>query len=343
MTQSKPLHDEQSTNFLLYTTPSGDINIQIIIQWQTGRLSQKRMAELFGVDSDTISYHLTNIYKEHELDENATTEEISVVQTEWTREVQRVVKHYNLDAVISVWYRVNSHQATQFRIWATTILHDYIIKGFTIDDSRLKSWSKLFGQDYFQELLERVRSIRSSERRIYQKITDIFAECSDDYSKDAEITSEFYATVQNKFHYAITHQTWAEIVHSHANHDKPNMWLTTWKNAPQGRILKSDVTVAKNYLSEEEIKKLERTISSFFDYIENRIEQQQSFTMEEFASSVNEFLSFNRFEILDSKWSISHDQAKIKAFEEYDTYNKQQVIESDFDRAVNNIIHNIEE
>lgn len=338
---SNDINPQQVDNFLLYTTPNGDVKVQILIQWQTWWLSQKRMAELFDVDSDTISYHLTNIYKEYELDEKATTEEIAVVQMEGTREVQRMVKHYNINAIISVWYRVSSYQATQFRIWATTVLQEYMVKWFAMDDDRLKSWSKLFGQDHFQELLERVRSIRSSERRIYQKITDIFEECSDDYDKLSDITRDFFATVQNRFHYAITQQTWAEIVHTHADHSKPNMWLTTWKNGPKGRILKADVMIAKNYLSEDEIKKLERTISSFFDYIENRIEQQQSFTMAEFVASVNEFLSFNRFEILKDKWSISSDQAKAKAFEEYDIYNKQQVIESDFDRVVKTVLqHN---
>lgn len=247
---------------------------------------------------------------------------------------------YNLDAIISVGYRVNSIQATHFRIWATKILKEYIQKGFVLDDERLKQGKTAFGQDYFRELLERVRSIRASERRIYQQITDIFAECSIDYDKYSPVTQDFYATVQNKFHYAITGQTAAEIIYTKADHTKDNMGLTAWKNSPDGRILKSDVSVAKNYLSEKEIKRLERTVSGYFDYIEDLIERENTFTMQEFAKSVNEFLAFRRYDILPdgNKGKISQKQAKDKAEKEYDIFNKTQHIESDFDKEVKKLL-----
>ncbi|MBE6081869.1 MAG: cell filamentation protein Fic [Tissierellaceae bacterium] len=324
--------------FLIYNTPEENVSVNAIIKDETIWLTQKSMAELFDCTTDNISFHLKNIYADGELNENSTTEEFSVVQQEGTRKVKRKIKFYNLDAIISVGYRVNSRKATHFRIWATGVLKEYMIKGFAMDDERLKQGKTAFGKDYFRELLERVRSIRASERRIWQQITDIFAECSIDYDKDAQVTHDFYAMVQNKFHYAITGQTAAEIIHSKADRNKENMGLTTWKNAPDGRILKSDVTVAKNYLEEKQIKQLERAISGYFDYIEDLIERENTFTMEEFSESINEFLSFRKYKILKDKGSISKKQADAKAEEEYIHFNKTQKIISDFDREVKKLM-----
>lgn len=320
-------------NILLYTTPNWDITVEALLSNENVWLSQKRMSELFGVVENNITYHLQEIFKSWELDKEATTQKFWVVQKEGNRSVKREVLFYNLDAIIAVGYRVNSLQATQFRIWATNVLKEYIIKGFSMDDQRLKN-GQHFGKDFFEELLERVRSIRASERRIWQKITDIFAECSLDYDPTSDITNDFYAMVQNKFHYAITGKTAAEIVYSSVDQTKPHMGLTTRKNAPKGRILKSDTTIAKNYLQPEEIKKLERTISSYFDYIENQIEQKKEFTMASLANSVNKFLEFNDFGVLDGKGKISHQQAKNKAYKEYEEFNPAQKIESDFDKLV---------
>lgn len=328
---------DQTTEFLLYTTPSGDIKVEVFLHNENLWLTQDRMAELFGVDRSVITKHLKNIYEEKELDENSTSAKIAQVQIEGDREVKREVKFYNLDAIIAVGYRVSSKRATQFRIWATNTLKEYIIKGYAMDDERMKN-GQYFGKDYFQELLERIRSIRTSERRIYQKITDIFAECSIDYDKNADITKNFYAMVQNKFHYAITGKTAAEIIYETADKSKPFMGLKTWKNATKGRILKSDTVVAKNYLEEKEIKQLERTISSYFDYIERMIEAREILTMEKLAESINEFLQFNRYEILQDKGKVSHKQAEQKAFTEYDEFNKTQAIESDFDREVKKLL-----
>ena len=282
--------------------------------------------------------HLICCYDTNELNKETTTEKISVVQKEGSRNVKRNIDFYNLDAIISVGYRVNSRQATKFRIWATGVLKEYMIKGFVLDDERLKQGETVFGKDYFKELLERVRSIRASERRIWQQITDIFAECSIDYDKNSDVTKRFYSTVQNKFHYAITGQTAAEIVYSSADREKENMGLTTWKNSPDGRILKSDVTVAKNYLDEKQIRQLERTVSGYFDYIEDLIERENTFTMEEFAESVNEFLSFRRYKTLTDNGRISAKQAKVKAEAEYDAFNKTQKINSDFDKEVKKML-----
>lgn len=320
--------------FLLYSTPEENISIQTIVKDETIWLTQKAMAQLFGCSSDNISLHLKNIFKDKELIEEATTEKISVVQKEGNRNVERTNIFYNLDAIISVGYRVNSTKATKFRIWATKTLKEYIQKGFVLDDERLKQGTSVFGKDYFKELLERVRSIRASERRIWQQITDIFAECSFDYDKDSSITHDFYATIQNKFHYAITGKTAAEIINSKADSSKDFMGLTTWKNAPDGRILKSDVTIAKNYLEEKDIKRLERLVTGFFDYIEDLIERENTFSMEEFAKSVNEFLSFRKYEILKDKGNISKIEADKKAELEYDKFNKTQKIVSDFDKAI---------
>ncbi|MBR2511336.1 MAG: virulence RhuM family protein, partial [Alphaproteobacteria bacterium] len=278
-------------NFLVYNTPNQDVKINAMVRDDTIWLTQKSMAELFGVQIPAISKHLKNIFEEGELDEKVvvskmeiTTQHGAISDKTQTSETQ----FYNLDAIISVGYRVNSVKATNFRIWATKVLHEYIQKGFVLDDERLKQGKQAFGKDYFRELLERVRSIRASERRIYQQITDIFAECCIDYDKNSDITNNFYATVQNKFHYAITGQTAAEIIYTKADRTKDNMGLTTWKHSPDGRILKSDVGIAKNYLSEKEIKQLERTVSGYFDYIEDLIERENTFTMAEFANCVNE-------------------------------------------------------
>lgn len=325
---------ENSQNFILYSTPNGEVKLEILLQEESLWLTQKAIAELFGVDRSVITKHLINIYETDELSKISTCAKIAQVQKEGNREVKREIEFYNLDAIISVGYRVNSSKATQFRIWATKTLKEYIIKGFVLDDERLKQGQKVFGKDYFRELLQRVRSIRASERRIYQQVTDIFAECSIDYDKNSEITKNFYAMVQNKFHYAITGKTAPEIIYSTADKTKENMGLSTWKNAPDGRILKQDILVAKNYLQEKEISQLERTITSYFDYIEGLIERQNTFTMEQLAESVNKFLSFNEYKILEGKGKISKIQADKKAVEEYEIFNKTQKIISDFDKEI---------
>lgn len=324
----------QQHNFILYQTPSGEVSLSVLLKDETIWLTQKMMAELFQTTPQNITIHLKNIFEEGELQEDATCKDFLQVQQEGDRTVNRKSKFYNLDAVISVGYRVNSTKATQFRIWATKTLKEFIIKGFVLDDNRLKQGETFFGKDYFKELLERVRSIRASERRIYQQITDIFAECSIDYDPNAEITKNFYAMVQNKFHFAITGNTAAEIIYKNANAKKENMGLTTWKNAPKGRILKSDTSVAKNYLQEKQIKQLERTVTSYFDYIENLIERENTFTMEQLAQSVDKFLNFNEFKILDGKGKISHQRAMDKAGKEYEQFNKTQKIISDFDKEI---------
>jgi len=319
---------------VLYHIDDTDIDVNAVIQNDSIWITQKAMAQLFNCSSDNISLHLKNIYSDEELDPSSTTEKISVVRKEGNRNVKRAIDFYNLDAIISVGYRVNSKQATKFRIWATSVLKEYMLKGFVLDDERMKQGENIFGKDYFRELLERVRSIRASERRIWQQITDIFAECSIDYDKTSDITQKFYATIQNKFHYAITRSTAAEIIYERADHSKENMGLTTWKYAPDGRILKSDVSVAKNYLDEKQIRQLERAVSGYFDYIEDLIERENTFTMEEFAASVNEFLEFRKYDILKDNGKVSHKQAKEKAEAEYDIFNRTQHIYSDFDKAV---------
>lgn len=325
---------QKDLQFLLYTTPSEDIKINAVIKDETLWLTQKAMAELFGTTPQNITLHLKNIYDEQELVREATCKDFLQVQKEGSREVSRNLTFYNLDAIISVGYRINSARATQFRIWATKVLKEYIQKGFVLDDDRLKQGTTAFDKDYFRELLERVRSIRASERRIWQQITDIFQECSFDYDKNSKITQDFFATVQNKFHYAITGQTAAEIVYYKADSTQEHMGLKTWTGAPDKRILKSDVSIAKNYLTEEQIRRLERTVTGYFDYIEDLIERENTFTMEQFAASVNEFLAFRKYQILPDKGSISHEKAKAHAEAEYDKFNKKQKIESDFDRAV---------
>lgn len=317
--------------FLIYSTPEENVLVDVVVKDEDIWVTQKAMAELFGVKVPAISKHLKNIFEEGELQQESTISKMETVQNEGTRNIKRLVDFYNLDAIISVGYRVNSHKATKFRIWATQILKEYMQKGFAMDDERLKQGKTFFGKDYFRELLERVRSIRASERRIWQQITDIFAECSLDYDEKSPITHQFYATVQNKFHYAITKQTAAEIVYNNADHTKENMGLTTWKNAPDGRILKSDVTIAKNYLSEKEIRQLERAVTGYFDYIEDLIERENTFNMEQFSASINEFLAFRRYDILPDKGKVSHKEAVAKAHAEYDIFNKTQRIVSDFD------------
>jgi hypothetical protein len=328
---------DADTPFLLYGSDDEQVHIKVLMREDSIWLPQKLMAELFQTTSDNIGLHLKNIYSEGELVESATAEDFSVVQNEGGRVVRRNVRHYNLDAIIAVGYRVNSKRATQFRIWATQILKEYIKKGFVLDDDRLKQGKRVFGEDYFDELLERIRSIRASERRIYQQITDIFAECSMDYDPKSDITQNFYAMVQNKFHFAITGHTAAEIINTKADSNAKHMGLLTWKNAPKGRVLSTDVTVAKNYLTEPEIKKLERTISSFFDYIEIIIENRVRMNMEDMAASVNKFLTFNEYKILPNKGNISKARADEKALAEYKIFNKTQKIESDFDKAVKQI------
>lgn len=317
--------------FLIYSTPEENVLVDVVVKDENIWVTQKAMAELFGVKVPAISKHLKNIFEEGELQQESTISKMETVQSEGTRNIKRLVDFYNLDAIISVGYRVNSHKATKFRIWATQILKEYMQKGFAMDDERLKQGKTFFGKDYFRELLERVRSIRASERRIWQQITDIFAECSLDYDEKSPITHQFYATVQNKFHYAITKQTAAEIVYNNADHTKENMGLVTWKNAPDGRILKSDVTIAKNYLSEKEIRQLERAVTGYFDYIEDLIERENTFNMEQFSASINEFLAFRRYDILLDKGKVSHKEAVTKAHAEYDIFNKTQKIVSDFD------------
>lgn len=325
----------QSSEFLLYTTPDGKVHVDVFFKDETVWLTQKKMAELFDVDVRTVSEHLQNIFKSEELDMKSTIRKIRTVQKEGDRDVSREVDFYNLDAIIAVGYRVSSKRATQFRIWATQTLREYIIKGFAMDDERLKNGSH-FGKDYFQELLERIRSIRASERRIYQQITDIFAECSIDYDPKSQVTHQFFATVQNKFHFAITGETAAEIVYKKVDAKKPNMGLETWKNSPEGRVLKSDTTIAKNYLEKKEIKRLERLISSYFDYLENLVENHTTFKMEDLAESINKFLDFNEYKILGDAGKISKSQSEQKAFKEYEKYNKIQGknLESDFDKVL---------
>lgn len=329
--------------FLLYREENEDVTVNALVKDESIWLTQSGLAELFGIDKSGISRHLKNIFNDGELQEEVvvakiatTTQHGAITDKTQTNETN----FYNLDAIISVGYRINSIRATHFRIWATSVLKEYMIKGFAMDDERLKQGKTLFGKDYFRELLERVRSIRASERRIWQQITDIFAECSIDYDKNSQITHEFYAMVQNKFHYAITGKTAAEIVYTSADREKENMGLTTWKNAPEGRILKSDVTVAKNYLDEKQIRRLERTVTGYFDYVEDLIEDEYVFTMEDFSKSINEFLSFRKFDILKGKGKISKQVADKKAVNEYEIFNKTQRINSDFDKEIKKLTDN---
>jgi len=319
--------------------PEDSGKVQVVIKDETIWCTQKAMAQLFGVGVPAVSKHLKNIFEEGELSPEMTISKMETVINRGKRgEVNEFIDFYNLDAIIAVGYRVSSLKATRFRQWATKILNEYIRKGFAMDDERLKQGTAMIGKDYFRELLERVRSIRASERRIWQQITDIYAECSIDYDRSAKTTRDFYAMVQNRFHYAITGQTAAEIIYTKADHTKENMGLTTWKNAPDGRVLKSDVSIAKNYLQEKEIRQLERTVAGYFDYIEDLIERENTFNMEQFAASINEFLTFRRYQILPDKGKISAAQAKKKAEDEYALFDPMQQIDSDFDKEVRKIL-----
>ena len=320
--------------FILYSLPEEAGKVQVVVKDETIWCTQKAMAQLFGVGVPAISKHISHIFEEGELSLDATVSKMEIVQTEGSRSIKRDTDFYNLDAIIAVGYRVNSLRATRFRQWATTVLKEYIRKGFVMDDERLKQGNAIFGKDYFRELLERVRSIRASERRIWQQITDIYAECSIDYDSKSPVTQEFFMMVQNKFHYAITGETAAEIIHGRVDRAKPNIGLTTWKNAPDGRILKSDVLVAKNYLDEKQIRQLELAVVGFFDHIESLILREQTFTMKEFAESVDAFLTFGRYQILKGRGLITREAADAKATEEYDAYNRQLKFESDFDKQI---------
>lgn len=321
--------------FILYNLSDNSGTVQAYVENETLWLTQKAISQLFGVDRTVITKHLKNIFETGELYEESVCAKFAHTATDGKK---YNTAFYSLDAIISVGYRVNSRRATMFRQWATRILNEYIRKGFVLDDERLKQGNATFGRDYFRELIERVRSIRASERRIWQQITDIYAECSIDYDRMSPATKDFYAMVQNRFHYAITGHTAAEIIHSGADHTKPHMGLTSWKNAPDGRILKSDVTIAKNYLTDKEIRSLERTVTSYFDYIEGQIERGNIFTMEQFAESVNKFLTFNDYKTLPNRGSISASQAKAKAEAEYDLFNPTQQIDSDFDKEIRRIL-----
>ena len=309
--------------------PDGDGKVQVVIKDETIWCTQKAMAYLFDCSTDNIGLHLKNIFASGELNKDSVTEKISATASDGKN---HLTQFYSLDAIIAVGHRVTSLKATRFRQWATKILNEYIRKGFAMDDERLKQGKTLFGKDYFRELLERVRSIRASERRIWQQITDIYAECSFDYDRNSPTTREFFQMVQNRFHYAITGKTAPEIIYTRADHTKEHMGLETWKNAPDGRILLSDTKVAKNYLPEKEIRQLERAVTGYFDYIEDLIERENAFTMEQFAASVNEFLTFRRYALLPEKGTVSRDEADRKAEEEYQLYNSGQQIDSDFDK-----------
>ncbi len=327
----QPIENE----LLFYSSPEGKTKVEVLYQDETFWLSQKKMADLFGVATNTINYHLTQIFETHELDEAATIRKFRIVQKEGGRDVARDVEYYHLDAIIAVGYRVNSPQATHFRIWATQTLREFIIKGFALDDERLKQGAR-FGKDYFDELLERIREIRASERRFYLKISDIYEQCSIDYDKDSEVTKTFFKTVQNKLHWAVTGQTAAEIIADRVDLQKPQMGLTTWKNAPLGKVLKSDVIVAKNYLEEDEIKELERIVSMYLDYAENQAARQIPMKMADWVSRLDAFLQFNEYPILGTAGMVSHEVAKTLAEDTFAQFRVTQdrTHESDFEREV---------
>jgi hypothetical protein len=331
---------EGFNEILLYTTPNGKVKVEIYLQNETIWLTQQKIADLFGADRTVVTKHLANIYTEGELSKAATCAKIAQVQTEGNRDVNRLLEFYNLDAIISVGYRVNSTQATAFRIWATERLKEYIIKGFTMDDERLKNPNNIFGKDYFDEQLARIRDIRSSERRFYQKITDIYAQCSADYKADAEITKTFFATVQNKLHWAITGQTAAEIIHSRADSNKENMGLTHWKNAPAGKIRKTDIGIAKNYLNEKELDGLNRIVSMYLDYAEMQANRGVVMNMKDWATRLDAFLQFNEQSILKDAGKVSHQVALALAETEFDTFTKKQdaLLESDFDKLTKKLL-----
>lgn len=325
----------QESDFLLYTTPEGDVRVDVLFQDESIWLTQKQMAELFAVSVPTINEHLKNIYDSSELSQERTIRKFLIVQKEGSRDVNREIEYYNLDVIISVGYRVNSEKATRFRIWATQTLRNYIVKGYAIDDERLKNGYH-FGKDYFDELLEKIREIRASERRFYQKITDLYADGSVDYDKDAGVTLKFFKTVQNKLHWAISGRTAAELIADRADSKKAKMGLTSWKHAPKGKILKTDVSIAKNYLAEKEISELNRIVSMYLDYAENQAKKQRPMKMDDWVEKLDAFLRFNEYEILDNPGKVSHEVAKALAEQEFATYRITQDHEfiSDFDREV---------
>ena len=329
------------SEIILYKTPNQDIRVEMLIENETIWLSQQRIAELFDTTKQNISLHVKNIFESGELDENSTVKKILTVQQEGSREVKRNVEHYNLDAIISIGYRVNSTSATQFRIWATNVLKEYIIKGFAMDDERLKNPAQPFGKDYFEEQLERIRDIRASERRFYQKITDIYAKCSSDYDADSEITKEFYATVQNKLHYAITGLTAAEIIKERCNASLPHMGLTSWKNSPNGAIRKTDVTVAKNYLSSDELDMYNRIVEMYLNFAEFQAKSKKMMTQKEWIEKLHSFLTMNERDILQDKGKITAKFAEQLAFEAYEKFKSEQdkVYVSDFDKLVAKVEH----
>lgn len=327
------------SEIILYKTPNQDVKVEILVENETIWLSQQKIAELFDTTKQNVSLHVKNIFESGELDENATVKKILTVQQEGSREVKRNLEHYNLDAIISIGYRVNSASATHFRIWATKILKEYIIKGFAMDDERLKNPNQPFGKDYFDEQLERIRDIRASERRFYQKITDIYAQCSSDYDASSEITKEFYATVQNKLHYAITGLTAAEIINQRAKSDEPNMGLTSWKNSPNGAIRKSDVTVAKNYLSADELDMYNRIVEMYLNFAEFQAKSKKIMTQKDWIDKLHGFLTMNDREILQDKGKITAKFAEALAIGEYEKYKTQldKLYVSDFDKLVQKV------
>jgi len=329
-----------SSNFILYTSNKGDVSVNVFLENETIWLTQKSIGELFGVESHTITYHLKEIYKSQELEEISTTRKIRAVQKEGNRNVNRNLDFYNLDAIISVGYRVNSKQATQFRIWATKTLKEFIIKGFVLDDERLKQGNQVFGKDYFDELLERIREIRASERHFYQKITDIYAQCSIDYNPKSETTITFYKTVQNKLHWAITGKTASEIIVNRSDAEKNNMGLTTWKNSPKGKILKSDTLIAKNYLSEKEISELNRLVELYLNFAELQAERNIPIKMNEWTEILDSFLKINRYEILTNAGKISHQKAVEISAKEYEKFRviQDERFSSDFDNEIKRLI-----
>lgn len=331
----KPV-SEGFNEILLYTTPNGKVKVEIYLQNETIWLTQQKIADLFGVDRTVVTKHLANIYAENELSKEATCAKIAQVQTEGERTVNRQIEFYNLDAIISVGYRVNSTRATQFRIWATERLKEYIIKGFTMDDERLKNPSNIFGKDYFEEQLARIRDIRSSERRFYQKITDLYSQCSADYSAGNDITKKFFATVQNKLHWAVTGQTAAEIIKARVDSQKENMGLTTWKNAPEGKIRKPDVGIAKNYLNENEMTSLNRIVTMYLDYAENQANKGIVMYMKDWVQKLDAFLQFNEEVVLKNAGTVTHEVALALAEKEFEKYSiiQDKLLESDFDKAV---------
>lgn len=341
MKKNKQIAKQNSfTEFLLYTTPNGKVKLEIFLHNENIWLTQAKIAELFGVERSVVTKHLQNIFQESELDKNLTCAKIAQVQTEGSRQVTRDVEFYNLDAIISVGYRVNSRQATHFRIWATERLREYIIKGFTMNDEKLKDPDNIFGQDYFEEQLARIRDIRSSERRFYKKITDIYAQCSIDYDPNEEITKQFFATVQNKLHFAMTGKTAAEIIHERVDSTKTNMGLTVWKNSPKGNIRESDVVIAKNYLNEKELDHLNRIVTMYLDYAEMQAQKGIAMRMEDWVKKLDAFLQFNETEILQDKGKVSHEVAEALALGEYEKYRVMQDKSyiSDFDREVKKLL-----